>query len=421
MSSDTSQNNAPMKSDAKPVIAHLAQEFPSLTMTFVYREVMALREMGVNIDTFSIWKPSREKVSREARHLMDTTFHIFPLDWFKFPKAQLYFLITRPVKYVSTFFYVLTRPGIKPPHRRRTFFQFFYAIYMAAEIKKRGIQHIHAHFALNAATVAMVIGRLLGITYSLTAHANDIFADPVLLEEKLKNAKFTITISEYNKRYLQQFASADKIHIVHYSLDLNQFAPLPERKDGSSPVIFSIGRLVEKKGFPYLVDACRILAERGYKFKCEIVGEGPQRDILEQMIADNNLEGIVSLKGAVLQENLMEYWRKATVFALPCVIGEDGDRDGMPNVLIEAMALQLPVVSTSLVGIPEFIQHGHSGFLAPPGDAQALANLLGQCLGAPALRERMGQNARIAAEQTFDLQRNTSQILDIYKQNGLIG
>ncbi len=421
MSSNTSQNNAPMKSDAKPVIAHLAQEFPSLTMTFVYREVMALREMGVNIDTFSIWKPSREKVSREARFLMDTTFYIFPLDWFKFLKAQLYFLITRPVKYVSTFFYVLTRPGMKPSHRRRTFFQFFYAIYMAAEIKKRGIQHIHAHFALNAATVAMVIGRLLGITYSSTAHANDIFADPVLLEEKLKNAKFTITISEYNKRYLQQFASAAKIHIVHYSLDLDQFAPLPERKDGSSPVIFSIGRLVEKKGFPYLVDACRILAERGYKFKCEIVGEGPQRDILEQMIADNNLEGIVLLKGAVLQENLMEYWRKATVFALPCVIAEDGDRDGMPNVLIEAMALQVPVISTSLVGIPEFIRHGRSGFLAPPGDAKTLADLLGELLDAPALRQRMARNARVMTEQTFDIERNTRQIYDLYEQNKLIG
>lgn len=421
MFSDTYQNNAPMKSDAKPVIAHLAQGFPSLTMTFVYREVMALREMGVNIDTFSIWKPSREKVSREARHLMDTTFYIFPLDWFKFLKAQLYFLVTRPIKYVSTFFYVLTRPGMKFSHRRRTFFQFFYAIYMAAEIKKRGIQHIHAHFALNAATVAMVIGRLLGITYSSTAHANDIFADPVLLEEKLKNAKFIITISEYNRQYLQQFVSADKIYVVHYGLDLNQFVPLSERTDGNVPLIFSIGRLVEKKGFPYLIQACQILAERGYNFTCEIVGEGPQRNILQKMIADANLEGMVSLEGTVLQEDLMEYWRKATVFALPCVIGEDGDRDGMPNVLIEAMALQVPVVSTALVGIPEFIQSGYSGFLAPPGDAQALANLIGQLLDAPALRERMGRNARIAAEQTFDLQRNASQIKDIYKQNGLIG
>jgi glycosyltransferase involved in cell wall biosynthesis len=421
MFSDTSQNNAPLKSDANPVIAHLAQEFPSLTMTFVYREVMALREMGVNIETFSIWKPSREKVSREARHLMDTTFYIFPLDWFKFLKAQLYFLVTRPIKYVSTFFYVLTRPGMKFSHRRRTFFQFFYAIYMAAEIKKRGIQHIHAHFALNAATVAMVIGRLLGITYSSTAHANDIFADPVLLEEKLKNAKFTITISEYNRQYLQQFVSADKIYIVHYGLDLNQFVPLSKRTDGNVPVIFSIGRLVEKKGFSYLIQACQILAERGYNFTCEIVGEGPQRNILQKMIADANLEGRVSLEGTVLQEELVEYWRKATVFALPCVIGEDGDRDGMPNVLIEAMALQVPVVSTALVGIPEFIQPGYSGFLAPPGDAQALANLLGQLLDAPALREQMGRNARIAAEQTFDLQRNASQILDIYKQNGLIG
>jgi colanic acid/amylovoran biosynthesis glycosyltransferase len=403
-----------------PIIAHLAQEFPSLTMTFVYREVMALRDRGMNIDTFSIWKPNIKNVSREARHLADTTYYIFPLSWVKFLRAQFSFLITHPIKYLSTFFYVLTRPNMRVSHRRRTFLHFFYAIYIAEEIKKRGIKHVHAHFALNAATVAMIVGRILGISYSLTAHANDIFANPVMLKEKLENAEFVITISEYNKSHLQQFTSADKIHIVPYGLDLRQFAPLSGPMDGDMPVILSIGRLVEKKGFPYLIEACDILRKRDYRFRCKIVGDGPQRKTLEKMIADARLEKIVSLEGTVLQEELINYWRQATVFALPCVIGENEDRDGMPNVLIEAMALQVPVVSTSLVGIPEFIKNGESGLLAPPGDTEALAGLLAVLLDSPALRTQMGRNARIVAQHTFDLQHNVSRIIDIYRLNGLI-
>ncbi len=415
-----SRDASTTKLGVKPTIVHLAQEFPSLTMTFVYREVIALRERGVNIDTCSIWKPNIKNVSREARHLADTTYYIFPLSWIKFLKAQIFFLTTHPIRYLGTFFYVLTRPNMRLSHRRRTFLQFFYAIYLADEIKKRGVKHVHAHFALNAATVAMIVGRILGITYSLTAHANDIFANPVMLKEKLENAKFVITISEYNKSHLQQFTSADKIYIVPYGLDLKQFTPLAGPIDGDLPLILSIGRLVEKKGFPYLIEACDILRKRDYRFRCKIIGEGPQRKTLEKMIADAHLEKIVSLEGAVLQEDLIDYWRKATVFALPCVIGKNEDRDGMPNVLIEAMALQVPVVSTSLVGIPEFIKHGESGLLAPPGDAKALADLLAQLLDNPTLRAQMGQSARTVAQRTFDLQRNVSRIIDIYKLNGLI-
>lgn len=390
-------------------------------MTFVYREIMALREMGVNIDTFSIWKPRRDQVSGEARDLIDTTFYIFPLEWPKFLYAQLYFLVTRPIKYVSTFFYVLTRPGMRVSHRRRTFFQFFYAIHLAAEIEKRGIRHIHAHFALNAATVAMVIGRLLGITYSVTAHANDIFDDPVLLKEKLENARVVTTISEYNRQYLQQcFDLTNKIHVVHCGLDFRQFRPLSKPTNDKVPVILSIGRLVEKKGFSYLIQACQILAERGYHFKCKIVGDGPQGEILRRMIVDVDLDGIVTLEGAVLQEHLRSYWQKATVFALPCVVGRDQDRDGIPVVLIEAMAFQIPSVSTVISGIPELIEHGHSGFLAPPGDVRALADLIGELLDDPALRARIAHNARATVEQNFSLDHSVSQLLGIYEQYGLI-
>lgn len=403
-----------------PVIAHVAQRFPDLTATFVYREVMALREKGLAVDTFSIWRQDRNKVSQEARPLIDTTFYLFPLAWRAFLKAHLHFLATRPGQYLKTLFYLLTRPQMKISHRRRVLGQFFYGVHMAAEIEKRDIRHVHAHFALNAATVALVISRLLKITFSFTAHANDIFDDPVLLREKLEQAKFTITISEYNRKHLLQLCPTAPIHIVPYSLDLRKFSPLTNRIQTDLPVIFSVGRLVEKKGFPYLIQACRILVDRGYKFRCDIVGEGPLRPDLEKLISEAGLEQVVSLKGAVLQEALLDYWRRAALFVLPCVVGSDGDRDGMPNVLIEAMALQVPVISTTLVGIPEFIRPEYSGLLSPPGDAGSLAELMARMLDNPALREQMKQNARAIAEQTFDLERNMNRLMGIYRENGII-
>lgn len=412
--------SASTKNNLQPAIAHLAQGFPNLTATFVYREVMALREKGLIIDTFSIWKPDRNEISQEARYLIDTTFYIFPLDWGKFLATQCHFLATRPGQYVKTLFYVLTRPEMKASHRRRVLGQFFYGVYLAAEIERRGIRHVHAHFALNAATVALVISRLLETTFSMIAHANDIFDDPVLLKEKLEQAKFTVTISEYNRKHLLQLCPTAKIYIVPYSLNLQKFSPLVDSVEMDPPVIFSIGRLVEKKGFPYLIQACRILVERGYQFKCDIVGEGPLRPDLEKLISEANLEQVVGLKGAVLQEALLDYWRRATLFVLPCVVGSDGDRDGMPNVLIEAMALQVPVISTTLVGIPEFIRPEYSGLLAPPEDAQTLADLIARMLDDPALRARLKQNARAIAEQTFDLERNMNRLMEIYRENGVI-
>ena len=405
---------------SKYAIAHLIGKFPGLTVTFIYREIMALQKMGLKIDTFSIWRPDPDQVSSEAMGFIDTTFYIFPLKWLKFVRVHFYFLVTRPVRYIKTFFFVLTRPGMRISHRRRTFFHFLYAIYMAAEVERRGLQHIHAHFALNAATAALVISRLLGITYSITAHANDIFDDPVLLKEKLENAKFVITISEYNHHYLQGIATTSNIHIVNYGLDLSQFQPLTKRTNSELPIILAVGRLVEKKGYPDLIQACRILVERGYRFKCKIVGDGPQKDLLQRLIAEANLDEVVTLEGLVLQEHLVHYWKQATIFALPCVVAQDGDRDGMPNVLIEAMALQIPVVSTSLVGIPEFVGHGHSGFLAPPGDTSALADVISELLDDETLRVRMAYNARIAVEEYFDLDRNVSKLLGIYAQYGLI-
>lgn len=404
---------------SKHAVAHLIQVFPNLTITFVYREIMALEAMGLKIDTFSIWRPKPQQVSSEAKGFLDTTFYIFPLKWLRFIKAHLYFLITRPAKYVGTFIFVLTRPGMKFSHLRRTFLHFLYGIYLASEIKQRNLQHIHAHFALNAATVALIISRLLGITFSITAHANDIFDDPILLKEKLENAKFVITISEYNRRYLQSVAATHNLHIVNYGLDLRQFRPLTERTKSDVPIILAVGRLVEKKGYPDLIESCRILVERGYQFKCKIVGDGPQRPLLQQLISEAALDEVVSLEGIVLQENLMDYWKQATVFALPCVVGPDGDRDGMPNVLIEAMALQIPVVSTSLVGIPEFIQHGHSGLLAAPGDTAGLADMLGKLLDDETLRANLAHNGRLAVEEYFDLDCNIRKLLAIYAQYGL--
>jgi len=401
-------------------IAYIAQLFPSLSMTFVYREVEALREKGCVIVTFSIWKPKRDQLSTEAQHLVDSTSYVFPLNWSRFFIAHLRHMITRPLRYWDTLLFLLTRPGESWRNRIRTFYHFCEAVYLAPGVQRRGVEHIHSHFALNSATVAMVLARLLNIPFSFTAHANDIFCNPILLKQKIQAAQFIIAISEYNRKHLYSILpcpdTARKIHVVRYGVDVDRFSPpdLPARN--GRPIILSVCRLVEKKGLPYLVRACKHLVDAGYEFRCLVVGGGPQEPLLRQMIRNSGLESYVSLEGVVFQEHLRDYLKQADVFVLPCIVASNGDRDGVPNTLIEAMAMGLPAVSTRVSGIPELIEHEHTGLLVAEKDEQALAAALGRLLDNEPLRLRLGQAGRQRVEQEYTLDKNTEKLLRIFKR-----
>jgi glycosyltransferase involved in cell wall biosynthesis len=198
------------------------------------------------------------------------------------------------------------------------------------------------------------------------------------------------------------------IYNIYHGLDTRQFAPRAEaEEEPARRLLLSVGRLVEKKGFPVLIEACRLLKDRGYRFQCQIIGgAGPCAQRVASLIQELGLEDIVALRPAVTQEELREIYRQATLFVLPCQIADNNDRDGIPNVLVEAMASGLPVVSTNISGIPELIEHGVNGLLTPQKDARALAGAIAQLLDTPALRRELGARAREKVCRSFDAESN---------------
>lgn len=398
-------------------IAYITQRFPSLTTTFIYREVLALRDAGFNIFTFAIWKPNKDSLSAESKDLVDSSSYVFPNSWSRLLLAHLYFFFTRPIKYVSTFFFVLTRRGESLSNRRRTFFHFFEAIYLAVDMKRKGIRHIHAHFTVNAATIALIIARMLDISFSFTAH-NNFFTDRLILREKLKSARFIIAISEHSRDFLlglfPDLDVKDKFHIVHCGVSPDDFRPVTRTAVNQQPLIFSLAQLVERKGLPVLVEACRILEDRGFDFQCLIAGDGEQRPLLERLIAGFQVQDKVQLLGAVFQEQLGDYLNRTDLFVLPCLTASNGDRDGIPVVLMEAMAMEIPVISTYVSGIPELIEDGQSGLLVKENDPVALADAMQRIIEDGALRKRLGKDGRQRVVQEFNIHKNVSQLATLF-------
>jgi glycosyltransferase involved in cell wall biosynthesis len=260
---------------------------------------------------------------------------------------------------------------------------------------------------------------LLDITYSFTAH-NSFFTDRVILREKATGARFIAAISEFTRRYLSDLFPEDhlehKIHIVHCGLSPDDFAPPDPKPVNDVPTLLFVAQLVERKGAPFLVEACRLLAESGVRFRCVIIGDGPQRGHLQQLVDQYALDEVVELKGMVFQEDLKEYLECADVFVLPCVTAANGDMDGVPVSLMEAMAMEIATVSTCVSGIPELIEDGVSGLLVPEKDAVALANALQKLLEDDELRLRIGKNGRQKVIGEFDINQSTAQLAALFRR-----
>ena len=277
-------------------------------------------------------------------------------------------------------------------------------------IKKIG--HLHAHFATSAATVARLAARIAGISYSVTMHAKDIFhesVDPADLKNKIADAKFIVTVSDFNKQYLSEtYGHDEKIHRIYNGLDLKLFGFNPNANRKRK--IISVGRLVPKKGLRYLVDACRILVDRGADFECEIIGTGELGKELRAQIETLSLRNCVELSGPQPQNVVREKIASSAVFAAPCIVADDGNRDGLPTVITESLALGTPCVSTDVTGIPEIIKHEETGILVPQHNAEELANQLNRLLDNPDRCQALAKNARQLIEKEFDIKQNVARI-----------
>jgi glycosyltransferase involved in cell wall biosynthesis len=296
------------------------------------------------------------------------------------------------------------------------------ATHWAAELRRRAdrepIDLIHSQWIHSGGTVGMYGAWLLGVPFSFTGHAADLFRNRCALEDKIRRADTIVCISQFHRRfYLEHGGRPEQMLVVYCGIDSRMFPYQPREASGEPPRILSIGRLVEKKGFDVLIEACRILRDRGVEYRCEIAGNGPLEADLRRQVAAASLDDRVTLTGRpVLQEDLPGWLASGDLFAQPCVWSRDNDVDGTPRTLMEAMATGLPSVSTRLAGIPDIIEDGQSGLLVEPRDAQALADALGRLIADPALAKRMGREGRRQILETFDLSHCVDPLVERFRR-----
>lgn len=393
-------------------LVYIIGTYPGLTTTFIDREIRALQQQGVNVRVIAIRKP-HTILSSDQEELQKKTNYLIPIAWIKFIVSHLRFVIQKPSIYFGTLFELIRNPHPDLSTRLKTVLHFIEGVYAAQLIAEYHCDHLHAHFVDRASTVAFVAGRLLNLPYSVTAHANDIYINPILLPLKLSQASFVATCTDYNRQHLQKIVPLNvKLHRLYHGLDLETYQPNPDQSTHLIPTITAVGQLKEKKGFQYLLKACQILKSKDYIFNCQIIGEGSLREELEQQIHELSLENFVVLRGALPHESVIEEYQHSTMFVLPCMTGSDGDRDGIPNVILEAMAMQLPVISTQHSGIPEVIKSGVNGLLVPPADEQALAHAIARLIDDPFLRTQFGQFGRRTVTERFNSMQNAGRLLD---------
>jgi len=403
-------------------LAYVVKSFPAVSTTFVVNEIWSLRQRGWSVRILAAERASAAVVHARAAALLPMASYAGGVFSWACLKAHLYFMFRYPLRYLDVFLDTLFVRFF--PYHISELILFFKAVQLAWKIRAEDVRHIHAHFAAGNASCAMIIARLLDKEFSFTGHAVDLFVfeKPRELRDKIRRAKFVVTISEYNKRYMldkSRSGSREKIHVLPNSIFPEDFRG--KTYEGTDvPALLTICRFVEKKGLPHLVAAYSILRKRGVPFRALIIGEGPQKGLLDELIRVEGLGEVVHVFPFERQDVIKGRYQEAEVFVLPCVRVPSGDQDGVPYVLVEAMACGLPVVSTYLSGIPELIRNGETGFLVEPADSRALADVLQALLRDDALRKSVGEAARKHILADHDLTKNIGRLEDLIRPRGAV-
>jgi glycosyltransferase involved in cell wall biosynthesis len=387
--------------------------YPLVTTTFIDREIQELRRRGVAITIVGVRRPPLDApLSADQQRLQAGVRYLLPVRVPTLVRAHLHFALRSPRRYVSTLCRLVTRPHPTLAARCKTLLHFGEGALAAYLVRDVEAQELHAHFADRAATIALVAARLLGTPYSMSVHAGaDIFVEPVLLPEKVRGARHVMTCTAHNKARIASIVGPDlarKVTVARHGLDVARYHRSAGPRD-SVPLVLAVGQLTTRKGLADLVAACGELRGRDVSFRCHIVGAGPQHEELRHAIEVAGLTGHVALCGALAHEAVVEQYARAQAFVLPCTRAGNGDVDGIPNVLAEALAMRVPVVSTDLPAIRELLVDGVDALLVPPGDATALAAAIERVLTEPDLAERLRANGRRTVVEQFDIEANVGR------------
>jgi glycosyltransferase involved in cell wall biosynthesis len=400
-------------------LAYIASRYPFVSHVFILREVLALRRAGEHVDTYTVRRPGTDHhLSSDDRDAAATTTVLVPPGLTRLAAAHLVAVVLRPRRYFDTLRLAL---ALRAAGARSALWQLFYfgeAVLMWSDCRRRGTRHIHAHHANVASDVALLASHLggRGWSWSFTMHGPTEFFDVKehRLAAKTERALFVVCISEYARSQLMGLVGTehwDKLRIVHCAVDVDAFAPPDRSARGAAREILNVGRTVAVKGQSLLVEAVAELERRGVDARLTIVGSGPQFDELRELVGRLGVADRVELAGSVGQDEIRDYYERADLFAMPSFA------EGVPVVLMEAMAMELPVVATRITGVPELVDDGVAGALVAPGARDELVDALAGLLAAPPERRRaMGRAGREKVAAEYELGRTTEQLRDLFRE-----
>lgn len=426
-------------------IAYILKNFPKLSETFIASEIYRLEKLGVNLKLFVIKPPTEnlkhsvvEKIEAEKFYLPATEslsenslFRWLKMHFGDFKKGLINVLKSRPKQTVKAAKFafaqaVRARKGFLAFPRKLYLKEFLQACAIAEQIlKDKEIRHIHAHFAHGATTVACMVSIITGLKFSFTAHAKDIYLESLnpagFLRRKMDAAEFVVTCTKANQTHLESL-SKTPVHCLYHGLNA-EFSDL--LKDESAVKIprnghlraIAVGRLVPKKGLDVFVEACGILQKRNVNFKAQIIGDGDEiKPKLNELIEKFGLQNSVKLTGAMTQNELFGEYHKSDVFCLPCRILENGDRDGIPNVMVEAMSCGVPVISTDVSGIPEIIKNGENGILVKTENAEAIADSMQKIYNDRFYAEELATEGLKTVKENFDGDTTAQKLKELFEE-----
>lgn len=412
----------PDKAGAPIKIAYLAPEIPALSATFVYNEILELGKLGGEVKAFSVHRPAHIASESSLKDLKKAVFHLYEISKGQVVLDNFNMLFRNPMGYLKAATRLIGdifRQGVITRSALGLGYRFFYAATLAKQLKQADVQHLHVHFAHIPTDIAMYAAPMAGIGFSVQAHANDLFERGWLLKQKVSRSVFFATISEFNQRFLDDLqADSNKIKIVRCGVDQDWQPPAKSLNQNEIFTIGTVGRLVEKKGIDTLINAISKLVKDGRKVRLQIAGNGPLETELKQQavslgLADDRLQFL----GALSHDKVADFISGLDVFVLPCKKDKQGDMDGIPVVLMEAMLCGVPVISTELSGIPELVINNLTGLTVPPDNEIELAEAIYQLMDKPETAFRLVSGAKQRVENEFLLNKNVAKLLTLIQSS----
>jgi colanic acid/amylovoran biosynthesis glycosyltransferase len=399
-------------SEKDPAVLYVVSRFPTVSETFVVNEWVRLAQR-LRLYFASLIESRERPIQPEAAALLPSVCFT-PVLHPATIAANVSLLARRPGSYVRLLLRVLRGSAGRPMGGiLKGFVVFWKSVRLARLVQRFGIGHVHAHFINHPATAAWIVGKLTGASFSVTAHANDLFVGPALLEEKVRDAAFVVAISEFNRQELRSVAdNGTPLHVVRCGVDVGAFS---YRERERLRRLLCVARLADTKGHADLIRAFELLTARFPDASLDLVGAGPERGRLERLVRSLNLSDRVNFLGALTNKEVLERLADSDLFALAAFAERSGAKDGIPVALIEAMASGLPVVTTRISGIPELVRDGETGLLVPPRRPDLLAGALGRLMDDPALGRTLARSARAHVAREFALERETDRLAALFE------